>query len=79
MALKNLRLFFVFAYFNFFFDCFLGIVSCALRISKASFAALIFLPRLDYCIFGRTLEKVDTGFIAADAAMKTREPAAAAR
>ena len=63
MALKNLRLFFVFAYFNFFFDCFLGIVSCGLRVSKASIAALVFLPRLDYCIFGRALEKVDSGFI----------------
>ena len=63
MALKNLNIFFVFAYFNFFFDCFLGIVSCALRVSKASTAALIFLPRLDYCIFGRALEKVDSGFI----------------
>lgn len=63
MALKNIRGFFVFAYFNFFFDCFLGIVSCALRVSKASIAAIIFLPRLDYCIFGRSLEKLDSGFI----------------
>ena len=51
-------------YFNFFFDCFLGFVSCGLRVTKASIAALIFLPRLDYCIFGRILEKVDPGFIA---------------
>jgi hypothetical protein len=64
MALNNLRLFFVFSYFNFFFDCFLGIVSCGLRVSKASIAALVFLPRLDYCIFGRALEKLDPGFIA---------------
>ena len=63
MALKNIRLFFVWSYFNFFFDCFLGIVSCGLRVTKASAAALIFLPRLDYCIFGRTLEKMDSGFI----------------
>lgn len=63
MALKNLRSFFVFAYFNFFFDCFLGIVSCALRVSKATWAAILFLPRLDYCTFGRTLEKLDPGFI----------------
>ena len=63
MALRNLRSFFIFSYFNFFFDCFLGIVSCGLRVSKASFAALLFLPRLDYCIFGRALEKMDPGFI----------------
>lgn len=53
----------MFCYFNFFFDCFLGIVSCALRVSKASAAAVLFLPRLDYCIFGRALEKMDSGFI----------------
>ncbi|CAF1121337.1 unnamed protein product [Adineta steineri] len=63
MALKNLRAFFIFNYFNFFFDCFLGIVSCSLRVTKASIAAVLFLPRLDYCIFGRTLEKMDSGFI----------------
>jgi hypothetical protein len=64
MALRNLRSFFIFSYFNFFFDCFLGILSCGLRVSKASLAALIFLPRLDYCIFGRALEKLDPGFVA---------------
>ncbi|CAF1559981.1 unnamed protein product [Didymodactylos carnosus] len=63
IALKNLRYYYVFAYFNFFFDCFLGMVSCALRVTKASIAALIYLPRLDYCIFGRSLEKLDQGFI----------------
>jgi hypothetical protein len=63
MALNNLRSFFIFSYFNFFFDCFLGIVSCGLRVTKASIAALLFLPRLDYCIFGRALEKMDPGFI----------------
>jgi hypothetical protein len=63
MALKNRSQFFVFAYFNFFFDCFLGMVSCALRVSKASMAAIVFLPRLDYCIFGRALEKADSGFL----------------
>ncbi|CAF4098379.1 unnamed protein product [Rotaria socialis] len=63
IALKNLRSFFVFSYFNFFFDCFLGIISCGLRVTKATIAAIVFLPRLDYCIFGRTLEKLDTGFI----------------
>jgi hypothetical protein len=63
MALKNPRIYFVFVYFNFFFDCFLGMVSCALRVSKAHLATFMFLPRLDYCIFGRSLEKMDSGFI----------------
>ena len=64
MALKNLRFYFVFAYFNFFFDCCLGVVSCALRMGKASMMALLFLPRLEYSIFGRILERTDTSFIA---------------
>ncbi|CAF0721293.1 unnamed protein product [Rotaria sordida] len=63
IGLNNLRSFFVFAYFNFFFDCFLGFVSCGFRVTKATIAAILFFPRLDYCIFGRTLEKMDSGFI----------------
>ena len=64
MTLKNRRFYFVFAYFNFFFDCCLGMVSCALRMGKASMMALLFLPRLEYSIFGRALERTDTSFIA---------------
>jgi hypothetical protein len=63
MVLKNLRIYFVFTYFNFFFDCFLGIISCAFRISKAGLTAFVYLPRLDYCPLGRPLEKVDPAFI----------------
>ncbi len=63
MVLKNLRIYFIFAYFNFFFDCFLGIISCGFRILKSWIATFIYLPRLDYCTFGRSLEKIDPGFI----------------
>ncbi|CAF1333517.1 unnamed protein product [Adineta steineri] len=63
MVLKNLRVYFVFTYFNFFFDCFLGLISCAFRILKAWIVTFVFLPRLDYCIHGRALEKLDIGFI----------------
>ncbi|CAF0891208.1 unnamed protein product [Rotaria sp. Silwood1] len=63
MILKNLRIYFVFSYFNFFFDCFLGIVSSIFRLLKAWITNFGFLPRLDYCILGRSLEKMDSGFI----------------
>lgn len=63
MVLKNLRIYFVFNYFNFFFDCFLGIISCAFRMLKSCLITFIYLPRLDYCPFGRSLEKFDPAFI----------------
>ncbi|CAF2147063.1 unnamed protein product [Rotaria magnacalcarata] len=63
IVLKNLRIYFVFAYFNFFFDCFLGIISCVFRVTKAWITSFCFLPRLDYSILGRSLEKMDSGFI----------------
>ena len=63
MVLKNLRIYFVFAYFNFFFDCFLGIISCAFRVCKSWLIAFVYLPRLDYCPLGRSLEKADPGFL----------------
>lgn len=64
IRLKNLRFYFVFTYFNFFFDCFLGIISCFFRLSKSWFITLIYLSRLDYSPCGRALEKLDPAFIA---------------
>lgn len=64
MALKNLQIYFVFIYFNFFFDCFLGIISCIFRTFKSWIATFGFLPRLDYSVMGRSLEKMDSGFVA---------------
>ena len=63
MVLRNLRIYFLFTYFNFFFDCFLGIISCGFRFLKSWLITFIFLPRLDYCTFGRSLEKLDSAFI----------------
>ena len=63
-TLENRHAYFLFVYFNFFFDCFLGIVSCILRLIKSAIALIIFTPRLDYSIFGRSLEDVDHGFTA---------------
>lgn len=61
--LKNSKLYFILSHFNFFFDCFLGSFVCSMRMVKSSMAALFFMPRLDYSIFGRYLEKSDLGFI----------------
>lgn len=61
--LKNRKLYFILNHFNFFFDCFLGSFVCFVRVIKSGLAALFFMPRLDYSIFGRYLERTDMGFI----------------
>lgn len=62
-SMKNPKLYFILNHFNFFFDCFLGSFVCFMRMAKSSAAALFFMPRLDYSIFGRYLERTDMGFI----------------
>ncbi|CAF0777204.1 unnamed protein product [Brachionus calyciflorus] len=62
-VLKNRKFYFILNHFNFFFDCFLGSFVCFMRMGKSSLAALFFMPRLDYSIFGRFLESKDMGFI----------------
>ena len=62
-GLKNRKLYFILNHFNFFFDCFLGSFVCFVRVLKSGLAALFFMPRLDYSIFGRYLERTDMGFI----------------
>lgn len=62
-TLKNRKFYFILNHFNFFFDCFLGSFVCFMRMAKSSLAALFFMPRLDYSIFGRFLESKDMGFI----------------
>lgn len=61
--LRNHKLYYILGHFNFFFDCFLGSFVCFVRMAKSSMAALFFMPRLDYSIFGRFLERTDMGFI----------------
>ncbi|CAF4255590.1 unnamed protein product [Adineta steineri] len=63
-TLENRHAYFLFVYFNFFFDCFLGIISCILRLLKSSIALALYMPRLDYSIFGRSLEGIDNGYTA---------------
>ncbi|CAF2035268.1 unnamed protein product [Rotaria magnacalcarata] len=61
-SLNNRRIYFIFNYFNFFFDCFLGILSCYIRVSKSLLASLLFMGRLDYSFMGRNLERLDQGY-----------------
>jgi hypothetical protein len=63
MILKNHRMYYLLNHFNFFFDCFLGSFVCIVRMVKSAIAAIFFMPRLDYSIFGRFLEHTDMGFI----------------
>ncbi|CAF1256094.1 unnamed protein product [Adineta ricciae] len=62
LALRNLRLYYTFSYFSFFFDCFLGFIMCLSRISKGFLCTLVFFARLDYSAYGRGLEMYDTSY-----------------
>ncbi|CAF3773929.1 unnamed protein product [Rotaria sp. Silwood1] len=62
LVLRNLRLYYTFSYFSFFFDCFLGFIMCLSRISKGIFCTLIFFARLDYSSYGRGLEMYDSSY-----------------
>jgi len=62
LALRNLRLYYAFSYFSFFFDCFLGFIMCLSRISKGLLCTLIFFARLDYSAYGRGLEMYDSSY-----------------
>ncbi len=64
LALRNLRLYYTFSYFSFFFDCFLGFIMCLSRISKGFICTLIFFARLDYSAYGRGLEMYDSSYAA---------------
>jgi hypothetical protein len=63
LALKNLRLFSLFLYFKFFYDCFAGIAFCLWRILKALLLGVLFMTRLDYSLMSRPFERMDTGFM----------------
>ncbi|CAF1043599.1 unnamed protein product [Adineta steineri] len=51
-----------FLYFSFIIDCFLGFVSCIIRLIKAIFLNIIYMSRLDCSLHGRSTEKLDLGF-----------------
>ncbi|CAL1530292.1 unnamed protein product [Lymnaea stagnalis] len=62
LRLDNRRLFFIFTYFMFFYNIFLGLVSCLLRIIKAIVVGTLFLCRLDRSTLPRNWESFDPGF-----------------
>ena len=55
------RVFFVVVYFMFFYNIFLGLVSCLLRIIKAMALGTLFLPRLDHSTLPRKFQWFDPG------------------
>lgn len=54
-------LYFNFTYFMFFYNIFLGLASCLLRILKAMFVGIVFLSRLDNSTLPRRFEFIDPG------------------
>ena len=53
--------YFNFAYFMFFYNIFLGLISCLQRILKAMFVGIVFLSRLDNSTLPRRFEFFDPG------------------
>lgn len=66
--ITNLAPYYVISYFNFFFDCFLGLVACASRIWQTTIISMIRLPRLDKSMFNREddllMRRLDKGHLA---------------
>ncbi|XP_012938944.2 receptor for retinol uptake STRA6 [Aplysia californica] len=62
LALTNRRIFFIFTYFLFFYNIFMGVFSCLLRIGKSLVLGAYLLPRLDHGILPRTFQFMDPGF-----------------
>ncbi|XP_055868885.1 stimulated by retinoic acid gene 6 protein-like isoform X2 [Biomphalaria glabrata] len=64
LRLDNRRFYFIFTYFMFFYNIFLGIASCLLRIIKSLIFGIICLCRLDISTLPRKFEGFDPGFTA---------------
>jgi hypothetical protein len=66
--ITNLAPYYVIGYFNFFFDCFLGLLACASRIWQTTIISMIRLPRLDKSMFNREddllMRRLDKGHLA---------------
>ncbi|KAK3770646.1 hypothetical protein RRG08_052985 [Elysia crispata] len=61
LRLDNRHSYFIFTYFMFFYNIFLGLLSCLLRIIKAIAIGTIFLARLDNSTLPRKFEFFDPG------------------
>ena len=66
--ITNLPLYYVLSYFNFFFDCFLGLVACMSRVWETTIISLLYLPRLDTSLFNENndllMRRLDKGHLA---------------
>ncbi|XP_041355124.1 receptor for retinol uptake stra6-like [Gigantopelta aegis] len=64
LRLDNRRLLYTFTYFMFFFNVFLGLVSCLLRILKSIVVGALFMSRLDISVLPQRFQFFDPGFAA---------------
>lgn len=64
LRLDNRRFFFIMTFFMFFYNIFLGLLSCLLRIVKAMVIGIVMLARLDNSTLPRKFEDLDPGFSA---------------
>lgn len=66
--ITNLTPYYTASYFNFFFDCFLGLIACLTRVWQTTVISLICLPRLDITIFNQQneliMKQLDKGHLA---------------
>lgn len=62
LAIDNRRGYFVFVYFMYFYNMYIGIASCVLRILKALIIGLLFLSRLDKCNLPERYKILDPGY-----------------
>lgn len=66
--ITNLAPYYIISYFNFFFDCFLGLLACISRVWQTTVVSLIRLPRLDKSMFNVNdeflMRRLDKGHLA---------------
>ncbi|KAK3585644.1 hypothetical protein CHS0354_004564 [Potamilus streckersoni] len=62
LRLNNRRLLFTFTYFLFFYNIFIGLVSCLMRIIKSMVIGAIFISRLDESVLPQRFQSLDPGF-----------------
>ncbi|KAL3847291.1 hypothetical protein ACJMK2_018210 [Sinanodonta woodiana] len=62
IRLNNRRLLFIFTYFLFFYNIFIGLVSCLMRIIKSMIFGSMFISRLDECVLPQRFQSFDPGF-----------------
>lgn len=65
--ITNLAPYYTLSYFNFFFDCFLGLVACMSRVWQTTVISLLTLPRLDKSMFNKDsdliMRRLDKGML----------------